>query len=112
MYLPVVWVGKDRPRRMKIEQGFQIPFASELKSSTGIATMGVGFLWDTRYCEQLIETGQVDMIAVARELLANPNWPLLSASELGINDNHELAPIESGWWLMKRDRLLKKLGLR
>ena len=104
--------GKERPRRMKIEQGFQIPFANDLKAATGIATMGVGFLWDGKYCEQLVDSGQVDMIAVARELIANPNWPLQSAIELGINENHELAPIEAGWWLMKRDRLLKKLGLR
>jgi 2,4-dienoyl-CoA reductase-like NADH-dependent reductase (Old Yellow Enzyme family) len=104
--------GKDRPRRMKIDQGFQIPFASDVKQRANVPVMGVGFLWDEHVCESLIADGQVDMIALARELLSNPNWPLQAATALGDNDNQELAPVEAGWWLMKRDRLLQKLGLR
>ena len=104
--------GKERPRRMELKQGFQIPFAGEIRSATNIATMGVGFLWDVDVCEQLVADGQVDMIALARELLANPNWPLQAASQLDDNQDHELAPIEAGWWLMKRDRVVEKLGLR
>ena len=104
--------GKERPRRMELKQGFQIPFAGEIRSATNIATMGVGFLWDADVCEQLVADGQVDMIALARELLANPNWPLQAASQLDDNQDHQLAPIEAGWWLMKRDRVVEKLGLR
>ncbi|MEM9279669.1 MAG: NADH:flavin oxidoreductase/NADH oxidase [Pseudomonadota bacterium] len=104
--------GKERPHRMVIEQGFQTPFASKIREAADIATMGVGFIWDADYCEKLIAEGQVDMIALARELLDDPNWPLHAAQELGINENHELAPVEAGWWLMKRGRLVKKLGLR
>ena len=104
--------GKERPRRMVIEQGFQTPFASEIRKTANISTMGVGFLWDPEFCEKLVEGGSVDMIALARELLDDPNWPLHAAKSLGINKDHELAPIEAGWWLMKRDRLLSKLGLR
>lgn len=104
--------GKDRPRRMKIEQGFQIPFAADVKQRASVPVMGVGFIWDEQVCENLIAEGQVDMIAIARELLVNPNWPLQAATALGDNDNQELAPVEAGWWLMKRNRLLQKLGLR
>jgi len=104
--------GKDRPRRMQISQGFQIPFASEIREALDIPVMGVGFLWDTHVCDKLIKEQNVDMIAIARELLSNPNWPLHAAKELGDNDNHELDPVEAGWWLMKRNRLLTKLGLR
>jgi len=103
--------GKERPRRMTIEQGFQTPFAAQLGQAVEIATMAVGFLWDAKVCETLVAEGKTDMIALARELLADPNWPLHAAQELGLNENHDLAPIEMGWWLMKRDRLLKKLGL-
>ena len=38
--------GKDRPRRMKIEQGFQVPFAEQVKREADLASMTVGFLWD------------------------------------------------------------------
>ena len=104
--------GKERPRRMTIEQGFQVPFAEEIRKKADIATMAVGFLWDAQICEELTATGKADMVALAREFLEKPNWALQAAAELGLNENHNAWPIESGWWLMKRDRLLSKLGLK
>ncbi len=104
--------GKDRPRRMIIEQGFQVPFADQIRSEADIATMAVGFLWDAKTCEEHIARGKADMVALARELLDDPNWPLHAAAELGADENHTMWPVEAGWWLMKRDRLLTKLGLR
>jgi len=104
--------GKERPRRMKLEQGFQVPFAERIRKSEDIATMAVGFLWDASVCEQILATGKADMIALARELLDNPNWPLHAAEALGLDDHRDLWPVEAGWWLMKRERLLTKLGLR
>lgn len=104
--------GKERPRRMVIEQGFQVPFAERIKRDADIATMAVGFLWDARACEDIILTGKSDMVALARELLDDPNWPLHAAAHLECDQDHALWPIESGWWLMKRQKLLNKLGLR
>ena len=104
--------GKERPRRMVIEQGFQAPFAEQVRKNADIATMAVGFLWDARACDELLAAGQADMIALARELLDDPNWPLHAAAELGIDENHGMWPVEAGWWLMKRQRLTSKLGLR
>lgn len=104
--------GRKRPARMAISQGFQIPFAERIRTDAGIATMGVGFLWDAEVCNAAIADGKVDMIALARELLDDPNWPLHAAAQLGDDERHALWPPESGWWLMKRDRLVKKLGLR
>lgn len=104
--------GRDRPKRMEITQGFQLPFAAEVRREAGIATMGVGFLLDAEACAAAIDTGQADMIALARELLDDPNWPLHAAARLGADENHQHWPPESGWWLMKRDRLVRKLGIR
>ncbi|MEM8687863.1 MAG: NADH:flavin oxidoreductase/NADH oxidase [Pseudomonadota bacterium] len=104
--------GRERPRRMELAQGFQVPFAARVKEDADIATMAVGFLWDAAVCEKVIASGQADMVALARELLADPNWPNRVAAELGSDENHALWPEEAGWWLMKRERLSKKLGLR
>lgn len=104
--------GKDRPQRMTIEHGFQVPFASQVRSWADMPTMAVGFLWDPKVCDAVIQKGDADMIAVARELLDDPNWPQRSAAALGADQNHALWPVEAGWWLMKRNRLLSKLGLR
>ena len=104
--------GKERPRRMTLEHGFQAPFSESIRREADIKTMTVGFLWDAAVCERLLEEGKADMIALARELLDHPNWPLHAAAALGTDQHHSLWPIEAGWWLMKRDRLIKKLGLR
>ncbi|MEM7124517.1 MAG: NADH:flavin oxidoreductase/NADH oxidase [Pseudomonadota bacterium] len=104
--------GRQRPKRMKLEQGFQIPFAERVRAETGVATMGVGFLWDADVCDAAIAEGKVDMIAIGRELLDNPNWPLHAAAQLGDDEDYALWPQESGWWLNRRNRLVKKLGLR
>ncbi|MEM7598861.1 MAG: NADH:flavin oxidoreductase/NADH oxidase [Pseudomonadota bacterium] len=104
--------GKDRPRRMQISQGFQVPFAAKLREEVGIPTMAVGFLWDAAHCDAIVAQGQADMIALARELLDDPNWPLHAAADLGADEGHQMWPVEAGWWLMKRARLLSKLGIR
>lgn len=104
--------GKERPRRMVIEEGFQVPFAERVRKEAGIAAMAVGFLWGGKTCEEIVSSGKADMVALARELLDDPNWPLHAAAELGADQDHQMWPVESGWWLMKRNRLLKKLGLR
>ena len=104
--------GRERPQRMKIEQGFQVPFAAQVRRDADLATMAVGFLWDAEVCESVVADGQADMVALARELLDDPNWPLHAAAQLGADENYGLWPNESGWWLMKRARLVEKLGLR
>ncbi len=104
--------GKERPRRMTLGHGFQAPFAEEIKRETGLPAMTVGFLWEPETCAALIDEGRVDMLALARELLDDPNWPLHVARGLGIDPNRALWHEESGWWLNKRDRVCAKLGLR
>lgn len=104
--------GRERPRRMKLEQGFQAPFAERIRREADIATMAVGMLWDPQQCDALIASGSADMVALARELLDDPNWPLHAAAALGVDEGHAMWPPESGWWLMKRARIVDKLGLR
>ncbi len=104
--------GRERPRRMQLGQGFQAPFAGEGRKAAQMQTMAVGFLWDAKMCEDIITSGQADMVAMARELLLDPNWPNRVAAELGLDRHHDLWPEEAGWWLMKRERLCEKLGLR
>ena len=104
--------GKERPRRMTIEEGFQVPFAARVREEADVATMAVGFLWNATTCERIVAEAQADMVALARELLDDPNWPLHAAAALGADENHDHWPVEAGWWLQKRRRLIEKLGLR
>ncbi|MEM9745201.1 MAG: NADH:flavin oxidoreductase/NADH oxidase [Actinomycetota bacterium] len=104
--------GRERPVRMKIEEGFQVPFARRIRAEAEIATTAVGFLWDPTFCSSVISDGSADMVALAREILDDPNWSLHAEAALGAGDGHASWPEESGWWLAKRARLIERLGLR
>jgi 2,4-dienoyl-CoA reductase-like NADH-dependent reductase (Old Yellow Enzyme family) len=104
--------GRERPQGMTLEQGYQLPLAAQVKKGAGIATIGVGLLWDPEHVNRVLEHGEVDLVALARELLDDPNWTLHAARELGDDPNHSMWHPEFGWWLEKRARAMRKLGLR
>lgn len=63
--------------------GYQVPFATHVKRATGIATCAVGLLTDAVQCEAILREGQADLVALAREELRDPYWPLHAARALG-----------------------------
>ncbi len=50
--------------------------------------------------EQILRDGQADLIAVGREILNNPNWPMDAALKLGVEGSFRHVP--HGWWLGTR----------
>jgi 2,4-dienoyl-CoA reductase-like NADH-dependent reductase (Old Yellow Enzyme family) len=104
--------GPQKPNRMPLAQGFQVPFADQIKKEAGINTIAVGFIWDATFADQIIREGRADLVALARELLNDPNWPLHAARELGFDTNFSLWHPQFGWWLERRERVLDKLKLR
>lgn len=101
-----------RPQRMTLAQGFQVPFAKQIKREADIATMAVGFIWRAAQADEIVRESHADLVALAREVLNNPNWPLHAARELGLDDDFARWKPEFGWWLNKRKRIVTKLGLR
>ncbi|MFK7965473.1 MAG: NADH:flavin oxidoreductase/NADH oxidase [Burkholderiaceae bacterium] len=81
--------------------GYQVPFADKLKAQAGISTMAVGLIVHADQAEEILQQGQADLIALAREMLYNPNWPMDAARKLGV-DGFSLLPPAGGWWLEKR----------
>ncbi len=62
--------------------------------------------------EALIQAGRADLIAIGREALYDPNWPLRAAAALGADTQFAQWPVQYGWWLERREGLLRKLGVR
>lgn len=104
--------GPDKPQRMPLAQGFQVPYAEQVRREASIATMAVGFIWDPTVANAVITEGRADLVALARELLNNPNWPLHAARELGFDPDYRTWRPQFGWWLQRRERVIDKLGLR
>jgi 2,4-dienoyl-CoA reductase-like NADH-dependent reductase (Old Yellow Enzyme family) len=91
--------------------GFQIPFAERVKKEADIMTMAVGLILTPLQAEQALQAGRADLIAIGREALFDPNWPLHAAAALGADPEFARWPHQYGWWLTRRDSLLKKLGV-
>lgn len=82
--------------------GFQVPFASAVRQQAGINTMAVGLILDGPQAEAILQAGDADLVAIARQALNDPHWPLHAARALGCDDHYDLWPPEYGWWLNKR----------
>ena len=92
--------------------GFQIPFAERVKKEAGLKTMAVGLILTPQMAEEALQAGSADLIAIGREALYDPNWPVHAAQALGADPGMERWPVQYGWWLTRREGLLKKLGIR
>jgi 2,4-dienoyl-CoA reductase-like NADH-dependent reductase (Old Yellow Enzyme family) len=62
--------------------GYQIPFSEKIKQEAGILTGGIGFITSPEQADQIIRTGQADIVLLAREILRNPYWPMQAAKAL------------------------------
>lgn len=64
--------------------GFQVPMAARIREQIGVATGAVGLITEPVQAEQIVATGQADVVSLARELLRHPYWPLQAARVLGV----------------------------
>jgi len=65
------------------EPGYQVPFAERIRREAGILTMAVGLITTPEMAEEVVRDGRADMVALGRELLRHPYWPLEAARVLG-----------------------------
>jgi 2,4-dienoyl-CoA reductase-like NADH-dependent reductase (Old Yellow Enzyme family) len=92
--------------------GFQVPFAERIRREAGIATMAVGLIIEPAQAEAVVAEGKADLVAIAREALHDPNWPVHAAAALGADKAFSMWPQQYGWWLTRRESVLRELGLR
>jgi 2,4-dienoyl-CoA reductase-like NADH-dependent reductase (Old Yellow Enzyme family) len=64
--------------------GFQVPFSSAIKKEANVATGAVGMIAEPTQAEEIIASGQADVISLAREFLRDPYWPLHAAQALDV----------------------------
>jgi anthraniloyl-CoA monooxygenase len=62
---------------------FQTPFSDRIRNEAGVATMAVGNIYEPDHVNSILAAGRADLCALARPHLADPNWTLRSAAELG-----------------------------
>jgi 2,4-dienoyl-CoA reductase-like NADH-dependent reductase (Old Yellow Enzyme family) len=57
-------------------QGYFLPLAENIKQAVEAPVIGVGGITDPAFADQAIRQGRVDLVAVGRALLADPDWAL------------------------------------
>jgi 2,4-dienoyl-CoA reductase-like NADH-dependent reductase (Old Yellow Enzyme family) len=88
--------------------GFQVPFAARIRKEAQIATMAVGLILEPKQAEAILASGEADLVAFAREMLANPNFAAQAALELEGPSGWNLWSDRYRYWLERRAKTLKR----
>ena len=83
--------------RIPLKPGYQVEFAEAVKKGTGMLSGAVGLITEAKQANDIIESGQADMIFLARELLRDPHFPLRAAHELGVEVKWPLQYERAKW---------------
>jgi 2,4-dienoyl-CoA reductase-like NADH-dependent reductase (Old Yellow Enzyme family) len=100
--------GSATAAKVKRTLGFQVPFAERVRREADIPTMAVGLILEPHQAEQVLQSGQADLIAIGRQALFNPNWALHAQIAMGIDPDFAAWPVQYGWWLTRRQRSLSQ----
>ncbi|KUJ69665.1 oxidoreductase [Streptomyces albus subsp. albus] len=79
-----VSTGGNAPRaRIPVGPGFQVPFATRVKTETGLPVAAVGLITEPRQAAGILDDGAADAVLLGRELMRDPYWARRAARELG-----------------------------
>ena len=78
-----VSTGGNHPgQQIPAGSGHQVHHSSVIRSEAGVLTAAVGMITSPSQADQIVRSGQGDLVFLARELLRNPYWPLHAADAL------------------------------
>ncbi len=69
--------------KIPIAPGYQVKFAEAIRAEAKILTGAIGLITDAPQAENILVTGQADVVFMAREFLRDPYFPLHAAKILG-----------------------------
>jgi 2,4-dienoyl-CoA reductase-like NADH-dependent reductase (Old Yellow Enzyme family) len=75
--------GNVQKAQIPVGPGYQVAFAEQIRRQAGVLTGAVGMITDPAQADQIVRTGQADVVVLARQFLREPYWPLHAARALG-----------------------------
>jgi 2,4-dienoyl-CoA reductase-like NADH-dependent reductase (Old Yellow Enzyme family) len=73
----------DPRQKIPFAPGYNVEFARRAKHEAGITAMSVGMITRASQAENIILSGDADMVALARGVMDDPRWAWHAARELG-----------------------------
>lgn len=97
--------GKPLTTSSARQPGFQVPYAERITKETDLKSMAVGVIIDPQQAEDIASSGQADFVALGREIMHNPFWPLHAARTLGDDPEFDLWPKQYKWAVDRRAQI-------
>ena len=75
--------GNSLDQKIPVGPSYQVPLARAIKTAVGIPVVAVGLITGFEQAEGIVQTGDADMIALARTVLYDARWPWHAAARFG-----------------------------
>lgn len=86
--------GQSPEQKVVPGPSYQVPFSDQVRREVGIATCAVGDIREAVQTEEILLNKRADLVAIGREFLRDPYWPIHAARHLGL-DLHW--PVQYDW---------------
>ncbi len=70
-------------QKIPLSPGYQVHLAKAVKERSGLVTFAVGLITEPQQAEDVLQSGQADLVALARAFLYKPRWGWQAAAALG-----------------------------
>ena len=101
--------GSPLPAGQSASYGYQVGLAAAGRRETGVPTSAVGLIVHPAHAERILQEGACDQVALARELIHNPNWPVDAAIKLDDDAGYRVMKSRGGFWLERRAATVPEL---
>lgn len=85
--------------RIPVGRGYQVSLSRRIREEAGVMTGAVGLITEAHQANEVITSGDADLVFLARELLREPYWALKTQQELG---GEPTWPISYGYAVKRR----------
>ncbi|EEF57860.1 NADH:flavin oxidoreductase/NADH oxidase [Pedosphaera parvula] len=85
--------------RIPVGKGYQVPLARRIRDEANIRTGAVGLITEPREADEIITSGDANMVFLARELLREPYWALKAEHAL---EEEPHWPVPYGYAIKRR----------
>ncbi len=86
--------------------GYNVVYSEHIRREADIPTVGVGMITEPAQAEAILREEKADIIALAREMMCNPYWPVHAAKALGLPDWLNVLPENYAFRLYPREQEL------
>ena len=97
--------GKPLTKSSARTPGFQVPFADRIQNETPLKSMAVGVIIEPQQAEDILTSGKAELVALGREIMHDPFWPLRAGQELGDDPDYEMWPPQYKWAVDRRAQI-------